>query len=164
MRAPRIEADKKYRANHLEAVRKHDRERKRKWHAEHVAEHRRLVRLWRYNNPELARAKDWRNRVRRKRCKHKNGGSFTASQWTELKQRYQNRCLCCHRSETALLQLGLKLVPDHVLALVKGGTNDISNIQPLCHGTEGCNNKKGTLHIDYRGAVEQRTSESTKAT
>jgi hypothetical protein len=38
--------------------------------------------------------------------------------------------LCCGRDEKELGCAGLKLVPDHVIALSRGGSNDISNIQP----------------------------------
>ena len=74
-------------------------------------------------------------------------------EWIALKAFYLNRCLCCGRVEAELLARGLMLVPDHVQPLVMGGMNDRSNIQPLCHGKGGCNNKKGPRHLDYRGAA-----------
>jgi 5-methylcytosine-specific restriction endonuclease McrA len=40
-----------------------------------------------------------------------------------------------------------RLSPDHVVPLVQGGANDISNIQPLCLS---CNLRKSTKTIDYR--------------
>jgi hypothetical protein len=54
------------------------------------------------------------------------------------------------------------LVPDHVKAIADGGSNYISNIQPLCHSNKagaigGCNNAKGAKHIDYRRPYEQTT-------
>jgi hypothetical protein len=79
-----------------------------------------------------------------------NGGSHTSVQWRALKASFNNRCLSCGRSEDELKQLGLKIVRDHVLPIKSGGTGDISNIQPLCHGIGGCNLLKGTKHIDYR--------------
>lgn len=39
---------------------------------------------------------------------------------------------------------------DHIVALVNGGSDDISNIQPLCRN---CNADKGAQTIDYRGLV-----------
>jgi hypothetical protein len=99
-------------------------------------------------DPEKVRA---RSRVRRARKRGSNE-HFTTDQFLAL----GNRCLCCGHTKEELAYEGLMLVPDHVLALVNGGSDDIGNIQPLCHryksGTiEGCNNVKGATHIDYRG-------------
>jgi 5-methylcytosine-specific restriction endonuclease McrA len=79
-----------------------------------------------------------------------NGGSFTLEQWANLKVFYGNLCLGCGRGELVLLKKGLQLVPDHILPVVLGGSSDISNIQPLCHGKGGCNLHKGAKYIDYR--------------
>jgi len=76
-------------------------------------------------------------------------GSFTTKQFRAL----GNICLCCGRNETELAHLGRRLVPDHVVPVARGGSNDISNIQPLCHGKGGCNNHKGVKYIDYRGSA-----------
>lgn len=80
---------------------------------------------------------------RRARIKY-NGGYFTAEEFIELKNKQGNKCLACKRFD-------LKLVADHVIPLVKGGTNDISNIQILC---SRCNNKKYTKDTDYRDLIE----------
>ena len=86
----------------------------------------------------------------RKACKNRrrsrlkgNGGSFTGKQWIELCARYGGRCLGCG-------VVGGALTADHVVPLSRGGRNDISNIQPLCHG---CNVKKADKIADYRGVV-----------
>lgn len=68
-----------------------------------------------------------------------NGGTHTDEEWRALCNKYGNKCLCC-KKET-------KLTRDHIVPLSKGGTNDISNIQPLCLK---CNMKKKTSTIDYR--------------
>jgi hypothetical protein len=86
---------------------------------------------------------------RRARQYH-SGGTFSLQQWYTLKILFGNKCLECLRTEEELNVLGLKLVPDHVLPLAKGGTNDAFNIQPLCHGKGGCNYRKGVKHIDFR--------------
>ena len=88
-----------------------------------------------------------RRRARKAGCTE----HFTTEQFKAL----GDRCLCCGRSEAELAQRGLMLVPDHVKPLARGGTDDITNIQPLCHrhqsGTdEGCNNIKCAEHIDFR--------------
>jgi 5-methylcytosine-specific restriction endonuclease McrA len=55
---------------------------------------------------------------------------------------YNGKCLRCSQAKP--------LTVDHVMPLSMGGTNDIANIQPLCHA---CNASKGTRTIDYREAV-----------
>jgi hypothetical protein len=64
---------------------------------------------------------------------------FTGQQWLELCEQYGNRCLCCGEVKP--------LTVDHVVPLSQGGTNHISNIQPLC---KKCNRAKWYRFIDYR--------------
>jgi len=64
---------------------------------------------------------------------------FTKTEWEELKHTYGHGCLACGRKD--------KLSADHVKPLCLGGTNEISNIQPLCLR---CNFKKNAKEIDYR--------------
>lgn len=71
-----------------------------------------------------------------------NGGSFTVQEWSDLKKLYNFTCLCCGKREPVI-----DLTPDHVLAISKGGTSNIDNIQPLCLL---CNKTKYNKHIDYR--------------
>ena len=78
------------------------------------------------------------------------------AEWDALKAFYDFKCLCCGKTEKRLKRLGRKLVWDHVVALLdpsdklKGLRDLISNIQPLCHGRGGCNNRKNKKHINYR--------------
>lgn len=74
-----------------------------------------------------------------------NGGNYTVQEWLDLCGFYNNICLRCgiHAKDTPQS----KLSPDHVLPLSKGGSNDISNIQPLCLS---CNIAKHNRIIDYR--------------
>lgn len=67
-------------------------------------------------------------------------GRHTPSQWETLKAFYDFTCLCCGQREP-----DITLTKDHV---DPAGTNDITNIQPLC---VGCNHTKDGAHIDYRG-------------
>lgn len=70
-------------------------------------------------------------------------GSFSPDEWLELKRKYNFACLCCGKREPDIC-----LTVDHVVPLVKGGTNYIDNIQPLC---VSCNSRKHSKIIDYRG-------------
>jgi 5-methylcytosine-specific restriction endonuclease McrA len=81
------------------------------------------------------------NRARRTR-KTLAGGSHTAEEWSDLKKRYDYRCLACGKAEPEI-----KLTADHVVAVANNGSSDISNLQPLC---QPCNTSKGTKTIDYR--------------
>jgi len=79
-----------------------------------------------------------RAQVRRAR-KRNSPNSFTADEWSALCAQYDHRCLCCGQQKP--------LTPDHIRPLSRGGSNDISNIQPLCWL---CNTRKGPKTIDYR--------------
>lgn len=69
-------------------------------------------------------------------------GTFTLVEWNELREKYRHACLYCRKTEPEI-----KLSPDHVVPLSRGGQNYISNIQPLC---STCNAKKEVKNIDYR--------------
>ena len=73
-------------------------------------------------------------------------GSHTSSQWLTLKEQYGNICLCCRKHES---ELNRPLEQDHVIPISKGGSNWISNIQPLCKDCNGMGGK-GIQSIDYR--------------
>jgi 5-methylcytosine-specific restriction endonuclease McrA len=97
---------------------------------------------WKRRNP--AKVLAWNKK--RKAIKAKCEGSFTGEEWLELCARHGNKCLCCGKKN-------VKLTVDHVIPLSKGGTNYISNIQPLCGN---CNSKKGITDNDFRYSnVEQ---------
>lgn len=58
-------------------------------------------------------------------------GSHTLSEWDDLKKRFNYKCAICNKEKP--------LTIDHIVPLSKGGTDYISNIQPLCRN---CNSKK----------------------
>ena len=70
----------------------------------------------------------------------------TIQEWIALKDKYDHRCLCCKKHES---ELDRPLEQDHIVPVTKGGTNWISNIQPLCHKCNGMGGK-GTKIVDFR--------------
>lgn len=91
--------------------------------------------VWRRRNPGKVKAYGHNRRAQMRR----SGGSYTVEQWDALCAQYGHRCLACGSQEP--------LTVDHIVPLSKGGTNDITNLQPLCHR---CNSAKGDKVIDYR--------------
>ena len=125
---------------------------------------------WRRRNPEAyaQTLRDWRERhpeksyaitkayttahpekvvqfshARRARVRAASG-KFTSREWMALKDACGHICLCCGTKN--------KLTADHVIPLARGGSNDISNIQPLC---KTCNFKKHLATTDYRLKAKQ---------
>lgn len=60
-------------------------------------------------------------------------GSHTLAEWQARVAAFGGRCAYCQRSD-------VRLERDHVIALIEGGTNDITNILPACRS---CNSSKG---------------------
>jgi 5-methylcytosine-specific restriction endonuclease McrA len=89
---------------------------------------------WKARNPEKVRA-SMRAAFHNRRAAP---GRFTAAQFQLMCRLYGNRCACCGA--------GGKLTPDHIIALARGGSNRIANIQPLCLT---CNKRKWTKSIAY---------------
>lgn len=65
---------------------------------------------------------------------------LSRKQWREIKDKYENKCVCCKRS-------GLRLEADHITPIALQGPNTPENIQPLCRT---CNLGKGIQVIDFR--------------
>lgn len=67
-------------------------------------------------------------------------GSFTVKEWLELKHRHNDCCVRCGVHESIK-----RMTIDHIIPLTKGGSNFISNLQPLC---QPCNSKK-SAKVDF---------------
>lgn len=147
----RIKARRKYQEEHKEQIAEY----KKAWaetNAARMAAHKRehyernreeiIARSeeWGKNNAEKVRQFKANNRRMRRAAKHASPGNFTAKEFEDLCERYANRCLCCG-IEDVLLEA------DHVVPLTRGGSDDISNIQPLCGY---CNRSKSAKTVDYR--------------
>jgi 5-methylcytosine-specific restriction endonuclease McrA len=105
----------------------------------------------------LARARIWRRAhrtsIRQTQINRRNAraeGNHSIAEWEALLQQYGFRCLACGRTEPTI-----KLEADHVVSLFDGGSNAITNIQPLCRS---CNARKGIKTIDYRDTPILETS------
>lgn len=125
---------REYRARNRERVR----EQWRAYRAANLDKKKAYHRQWQRANPEKIAIYTHRRRA----WKRGTTGDFTIQQWAELKAFYGFRCLCCGLTEPEVT-----LTADHVIPLSRGGSNDISNIQPLCLS---CNTRKHTDATDYR--------------
>ncbi len=79
-----------------------------------------------------------RDRMLRRSAKHRrrarikgNGGSCSPAQWLAVLARYGNKCQRCGSAES--------LTRDHIIPISKGGSDDHTNLQPLCRD---CNTRK----------------------
>lgn len=108
------------------------------WRAKNPEKAHESVRRWERKNPIANRIKVHRRRIRTQQ----GGPSCTPAQWAAMCAWFGNVCLCCNAAAP--------LTMDHVIPVVKDGTNGIENMQPLCRS---CNSKKGVQIIDYRDAA-----------
>lgn len=95
------------------------------------------------NDPEVKARKDRqageKNRRRRALLYGAPADHHTEQEWQELCTKYNHCCLRCH--------LELPLSRDHVVPVTLGGSDAITNIQPLC---KVCNSWKNNRTIDFR--------------
>lgn len=118
-----LAAKARYRERHREMLRERNREyHKRK--PEMKTRYRKINReAWRMKH------RVWEHN-RRARVRNAEG-SFTVQEWLDVCAKHDNRCAHCG--------LQVELTQDHIIPLARGGTNWISNIQPLCRI---CNSRK----------------------
>lgn len=95
-----------------------------------IAQYRDPVTMNGYRDIEAAN--DQNSRARRLGIE----GTFTGQEWRALREQFNNLCVICGEPKP--------LGPDHIRPLSKGGTNWISNIQPMC---QPCNSRKGARHV-----------------
>lgn len=100
------------------------------------------MRQYRKENWERLKPQIRINTVNRRARKRGNGGKFTLQEWEALKTQYDYRCLRCDKQEPEIT-----LTVDHVIPVSQGGSNAITNIQPLC---KTCNSSKSVRMTDYR--------------
>lgn len=115
------------------------RERMRRYRKRHPDRVRENARRWQRNNyDKWLVIKNSNNHKRRARERNAEG-SFSVKEWLRLVSLCQNKCCSCGAD-------GMKLTVDHITPLTLGGTNYITNIQPLC---SRCNSSKGATEKDY---------------
>ena len=66
-------------------------------------------------------------------------GHLSIKEWAGVLQKYGHKCLKCGHAENITI--------DHIVPISKGGTNAVTNLQPLCGK---CNSSKGAKEMDYR--------------
>lgn len=72
-------------------------------------------------------------------------GTHTAAQWATLRGLCGERCVACGKPEYDLH--GGIVCKDHILPISLGGSDHISNLQPVCRP---CNTKRGDGCVDLR--------------
>jgi 5-methylcytosine-specific restriction endonuclease McrA len=138
----RVKAVARYYDNHdanLRYMEQYRKGKRREWYERNIEKMREYDRKRRLSHREKERHRGCMRYFERCKRMKKNGGSHTLEQWQELCARYDFRCLKCGEKKP--------LSADHIIPVSRGGTNDISNLQPLCRP---CNTSKGAKTIDYR--------------
>jgi len=87
---------------------------------------------------EMARIRERERKHRRNALKRRLPADFTPKDWRYALEYFDHRCAICRRSTDH----GRVLAHDHWIPLSKYGSFTPRNIVPLCHGVDGCNNKK----------------------
>lgn len=127
-RTAKSEHMKAYRRIYYPTHRVEESNRGSSYYQSHRTEVDRRHKAYRTANPSIDKASNRRRRVR----KLGTEGNHTEQEWQALLDWYGRCCANCDSSED--------ITRDHIVPLSRGGTDYISNIQPLCRS---CNCKKG---------------------
>lgn len=112
-------------------------ERVLEYHRKHYARNADRIKAYCAEYRKTHKAEKWASESQRRARKAGNGGSHTAAEWREKVERLGHKCYYCGK--------GGKLTKDHVLALKRGGTDDIDNLVPACRS---CNSSKNAKPVE----------------
>jgi len=107
-----------------------------------VTEKRKIVAA-RYRATEKGLQTGRQARRRSRARKAEAEGTHTFTEFLVLCEAAEGRCLGCGKE--------VPLTEDHIMPLALGGSDDISNIQPLC---KSCNSRKGAKIVDFQTVTE----------
>lgn len=122
--------------------RKNNKEHQSQYHIANRDRRNKYAAQWKRDNPDIVTAQHAKRRAWKKNAV----GNYSGKEWAALKKLCDYKCLCCGRYCDDNIK-GQRLTHDHIVPLSCGGTNWISNIQPLCRS---CNNSKHVDTTDYR--------------
>lgn len=157
-RQKKLAEAKQYRQENIDVVRERDRVRGRKYRAENREETNARTRAWKKNNPDKVRAMTLlynqanpeQRQARKARYESRKRGlpdTFTAQEWITCIAYFNGCCAVCGRQLKDLFGTHTAAA-DHWIPLSYEGEDNpgtvADNIIPLCHGENGCNNKKGS--------------------
>jgi len=114
------------------------REYARVYHAANSEKLNEKNRVWRAANPEKVRVHKQRRRARKANLPN----TLTTAEWQYAIDYFYGYCAVCGR-QLKNLDKTRRGSADHWIPLSKGGGTTADNIVPLCHGEDGCNNRKG---------------------
>lgn len=117
-------------------------DRERNWHRNNYKKNKDKIlarnKEWASSNPDKVRVLSLAGTNRRKVRQLNCGGSHTHQEWIDLLEKCGHRCVSCGQKK--------KLSKDHIIPLIKGGSDFITNIQPLCRE---CNSSKRDKVVNF---------------